>query len=42
LFDDDVTEFFAPQAQGKGVMFLVALGRPQRRSRRRVQLQGKP
>jgi SagB-type dehydrogenase family enzyme len=33
FFDDDVTEFFSPHAQGKSVMFLVALGRPQRRGR---------
>jgi SagB-type dehydrogenase family enzyme len=32
FFDDDVTEFFSPHAQGKSVMFLVALGRPLRRS----------
>ena len=31
FFDDDVTEFFSPHAQGKSVMFLMALGRPQRR-----------
>jgi SagB-type dehydrogenase family enzyme len=31
FFDDDVTQFFSPHAQGKSVMFLVALGRPQRR-----------
>ena len=34
FFDDDVTEFFSPHAQGKSVMFLIALGRP--RPRRRV------
>jgi SagB-type dehydrogenase family enzyme len=33
FFDDDVTEFFSPHAQGKSVMFLVALGQPQRRRR---------
>jgi SagB-type dehydrogenase family enzyme len=33
FFDDDVTEFFSPHAQGKSVMFLVALGRPYRRRR---------
>ncbi len=27
FFDDDVTEFFAPHAAGKSVMFLVAVGR---------------
>ena len=31
FFDDDVTEFFSPHAQGKSVMFLMALGRPMRR-----------
>ncbi len=31
FFDDDVTEFFSPHAEGKSVMFLVALGRPARR-----------
>jgi len=33
FFDDEVTEFFSPHAQGKSVMFLVALGVPQRRRR---------
>ena len=33
FFDDEVTEFFSPHAQGKSVMFLVALGVPQRRQR---------
>jgi SagB-type dehydrogenase family enzyme len=28
FFDDDVTRFFSPHAEGKAVMFLVALGRP--------------
>ena len=37
FFDDEVTEFFSPHAHGKSVMFLVALGRPMRRSR-----QGQP
>jgi len=27
FFDDDVTAFFSPQAEGKSVMFLVALGK---------------
>ena len=31
FFDDDVSEFFSPHAQGKSVMFLTALGRPMRR-----------
>ena len=35
FFDDDVTEFFAPHAQDKSVMFLVALGRPLPRRRGR-------
>ena len=33
FFDDDVTEFFSPHAEGKSVMFLVAMGRPGRRRR---------
>jgi nitroreductase len=28
FFDDDVTVFFLPHAEGKSVLFLVALGRP--------------
>ena len=31
FFDDAVTDFFSPHAQGKSVMFLVALGRRARR-----------
>lgn len=31
FFDDEVTAFFSPHAQGKSVMFLIALGRPFRR-----------
>ncbi len=31
FYDDEVTDFFSPHAQGKSVMFLVALGRPARR-----------
>jgi SagB-type dehydrogenase family enzyme len=27
FFDDDVTEFFSPHAEGKSVMFLIALGK---------------
>ncbi|HET9297866.1 MAG TPA: nitroreductase family protein, partial [Candidatus Binatia bacterium] len=27
FFDDDVTEFFSPDAAGKSVMFLIAVGR---------------
>jgi SagB-type dehydrogenase family enzyme len=30
FFDDEVTEFFSPHASGKSVMFLVALGHPDR------------
>ena len=30
FFDDEVTEFFAPHAAGKSVLFLVALGHPDR------------
>ncbi len=30
FFDDDVTQFFSPDAAGKGVMFLVALGHADR------------
>jgi SagB-type dehydrogenase family enzyme len=36
FFDDDVTKFFSPHAQGKSVMFLVALGRPLRRQRSQI------
>ena len=32
FFDDDVTDFFSPHAQGKSVMFLTALGRRARRN----------
>ncbi|MBI4200104.1 MAG: SagB family peptide dehydrogenase [Chloroflexi bacterium] len=31
FYDDEVTAFFSPHAQGKSAMFLVALGRPARR-----------
>ncbi|MCH7998836.1 MAG: SagB/ThcOx family dehydrogenase [Chloroflexi bacterium] len=31
FFDDEVTEFFSPHAEGKSVMFLVAVGRRARR-----------
>jgi SagB-type dehydrogenase family enzyme len=30
FFDDEVTQFFSPHAAGKSVMFLVALGHPDR------------
>ena len=33
FYDDAVTEFFSPHAQGKSVMFLVALGRSAKRKR---------
>ena len=33
FFDDDVTGFFSPHAAGKSVMFLMAIGIPERRSR---------
>jgi SagB-type dehydrogenase family enzyme len=32
FYDDEVTRFFSPQAAGKSVMFLTALGRPLRRA----------
>jgi SagB-type dehydrogenase family enzyme len=32
FFDDEVTEFFSPDARGKSVMFLVALGRSIKRA----------
>jgi SagB-type dehydrogenase family enzyme len=31
FFDDDVTAFFSPDAEGKSVMFLVAVGVPRKR-----------
>ena len=31
FFDDEVTRFFSPHAEGKSVMFLTAVGRPSRR-----------
>ncbi|MGH9823080.1 MAG: SagB/ThcOx family dehydrogenase, partial [Blastocatellia bacterium] len=34
FFDDDVTEFFSPHAASKSVMFLMALGKPTKRTRR--------
>ena len=36
FFDDEVTEFFSPNAAGKSVMFLVALGRSAKRRRNQV------
>lgn len=32
FYDDDVTDFFSPRAEGKSAMFLVALGHPARRT----------
>jgi SagB-type dehydrogenase family enzyme len=32
FFDDEVTEFFSPHAEGKRVMFLIAIGKKARRS----------
>jgi SagB-type dehydrogenase family enzyme len=32
FFDDEVTEFFSPDAAGKSVMFLIALGRSVKRA----------
>ena len=31
FYDDDVTDFFSPHAEGKSTMFLVALGHPAKR-----------
>ena len=31
FFDDDVTEFFSPHAEGMSVMFLIALGKSVKR-----------
>lgn len=36
FFDDDVTEFFAPDAAGKSVMFLIAAGKSVKRNRTTV------
>ena len=33
FFDDDVTEFFAPDAAAKSVMFLIALGKSVKRAK---------
>jgi nitroreductase len=33
FFDDDVTEFFSPEAAGKSVMFLLAVGKSARRKK---------
>jgi SagB-type dehydrogenase family enzyme len=35
FFDDDVTDFFSPDAGGKSVMFLVAVGKSAKRNRAR-------
>ncbi|MGE0681645.1 MAG: SagB/ThcOx family dehydrogenase [Candidatus Binatia bacterium] len=37
FFDDDVTEFFSPHAEGKSVMFLTAIGKP---AKKRIVAQG--
>jgi SagB-type dehydrogenase family enzyme len=34
FFDDDVTEFFSPHAEGKSVMFLIAVGKSARKTGR--------
>src|SRR5271165_3764360 len=34
FFDDDVTNFFSPHAKGKNVIFLLAIGKPQKRKPR--------
>ncbi|MEX2598586.1 MAG: nitroreductase family protein [Dehalococcoidia bacterium] len=31
FYDDEVTEFFSPHAEGKSVMFLIAIGVPGKR-----------
>ena len=31
FFDDDVINFFSPHAQGKSVIFLLAIGEPAKR-----------
>ena len=31
FFDDEVVEFFSPHAKGKSAIFLLAIGKPQRR-----------
>jgi SagB-type dehydrogenase family enzyme len=36
FFDDDVTEFFSPDAAGKSVMFLIALGKSIKAKKRTV------
>ena len=36
FFDDDVTEFFSPDAAGKSVMFLVAVGKSAKRKNQSV------
>jgi SagB-type dehydrogenase family enzyme len=33
FYDDEVVDFFSPHAKGQSVMFLIALGRPARKSR---------
>jgi SagB-type dehydrogenase family enzyme len=36
FFDDEVTEFFSPHAQGKSVMFLIAVGKSVKRRKRLI------
>ena len=38
FFDDDVTEFFSPDAAGKSVMFLIAVGKSAKRKKLSVTL----
>jgi SagB-type dehydrogenase family enzyme len=38
FYDDDVTDFFSPHADGKSVMFLTALGVPAKLRRERAQV----
>ena len=33
FYDDEVTEFFSPHAEGKSLMFLVAVGKAARPNR---------
>ena len=34
FYDDPVTDFFSPHAEGKSIMFLTAVGHPRRRSKK--------
>jgi SagB-type dehydrogenase family enzyme len=42
FFDDDVTQFFSPHAKGKSAIFLLAIGRPLKRKRRRACTEVRP